>query len=136
MGTLKIGKSDSKKATAIPTQIVEKIVEVIKEVEVKVPEYITIIKEEKVEVPVFYETIREVRIEVPVEVIKEIEKEVIIEIPKIQIVEKPIIVTKEIYNIEKLIKEQNAHKQTQKKLYITTVGLAASILLNIIISAL
>jgi hypothetical protein len=132
MGTITIGKTDkskpAKKAVKLPVQVVEKIVEVvkeievIKEVEVPVIEYVTVLKEEKVEVPVFHEVIREV--------------EKIVEVPKIQIVKEPVYITKEVYNVEKIIKEQKAHKQTQKKLYLTTVALTVSVLLNFIIGIL
>lgn len=130
MGTLTINKfnkdQQAKKAVELPIQIVEKVVQVVKEVEkiVEVPiiEYITVLKEEKVEVPVFHEVIREV--------------EKIIEVPKIQVVKEPVYITKEVYNIEKVIKEQNEHRRTKRSLHLTQIALASSIILNVIISIL
>lgn len=123
----KTSTSNSSKGIAIPTTVIEKPIEIIKEIvrevevikEVKVPEYITVIKEEKIEVPVFHE------------VVKEVEK--IVEVPKIQIVEKPIYITKEVYNIEKYLKEVNLHNYTKKLLNITTVLLVISLIANIVL---
>jgi hypothetical protein len=60
------------------------IIEIIKEVKVKVP--VEVIKEVKVEVP--FEVIKEVNVEVPVEVIREVIREVRVEVPVEVIVEK------------------------------------------------
>lgn len=100
----------------VPVEI-EKIVEVIKEIEVKVPEYITVIKEERIEVPIFHEVIREV--------------EKIVEIPSVRVVEKPIYITKEIVNIDKLIKEKQQHNITRKVLNVSIGLLVVSVCLNL-----
>lgn len=96
----------------IQTQVVEKIIEIIKEVQV--PEYITVIKEIRVEVPVM------------IEVEKIVER--IVEVPSIRIVEKPMPVIHEIYDVKGLLLEKKAHDRTKRKLHISMAICAFSLI--------
>lgn len=102
----------------IQTQVVEKIIEVIREV--KVPEYITVIKEVRVEVPVM------------MEVEKIVER--IVEVPSIRVVEKPMPVIREVYDVTQVLLEKKAHDRTKRKLHITTIVLAFCLILTMIMA--
>lgn len=122
MGKVRIGPKDNLEIAQTKTvikqepQIIEKIVEVDRFIEVKVPEYITIYKE--------------IPIEKIVEVEKILEREKIVEIPKIQIVEKPYEVVREVYDVSKVIREKQLHEKTKRKLNVVFVALAFSLIIN------
>ena len=134
MGKMTMGRSDrvkfindtthvSEQRVIVPVEVIKEII-VTNTVEVPVEVIKTIEVEKIVEVPV--EVIKLERIEVPIEVIKTVEVPIYID----------RIVTKEVINIEEVLKLKNELKKQQHKSNLIKLGLVVMIVVSIIMGVM